>query len=183
MIEKKINSSAAISAERIQSMPLDPLYKEVIDLPIPLHKGVLVRRLTDLDRPTIIKTTPGGIHLPDAIADNSTDTKDGIIYAVGPDCSEFLRVGLRCQISSMVDTFFYHHGVMYYKLDEFHVYFIVPDPTTLIHNGIKKESEVRRKDKLEEQKEYLNRMNKMDGNEKDKKLDKTKGKTRKLINK
>lgn len=176
--EKKINSSAAISAERIQSMPLDPLYKEVLDIPIPLHKGVLVKRITN--RSTIIKTTPSGIHLPDPIADNSVDTKDGIIYAVGPDCSDFLRVGLRCQISSGVDTFFYHHGEMYYKLDEYHVYFIVPDVTTGVYNGIKKESDVRRSKKLVEQKEYLDRMDKLDSNEKDKKLDKTKGKVKKL---
>jgi len=176
MTTEKKPHSAAISAQRIMEMPLDPFHIEIQGLPIPLHKGVLIRKISYKEK----MVRKSGIIIPDAPAENSADKKLGIIAAVGPNCSEFLRVGLRVQINSYVDSYFFHEEYEFYKCDEMDVYYIIPDPSTYVDNGIKSATNVRRSKKLEEQKEYLTRMDKADGNEKDRKLDKTKGKVKKL---
>jgi hypothetical protein len=45
-MENKEKTSAEIAAERIANMPIHENYKPVDDLPIPLHKGVLVLKYT-----------------------------------------------------------------------------------------------------------------------------------------
>lgn len=173
---KETMTAAQIAAKRIKEMPIHPDYKPVPSLPIPLRKGVLVRKVTLKSAPLI---TVNGIELMQNSENNHAD-KTGIIYAVGPDCSEFLRVGLRCQFNHYVDTFFFHEGETYFKMDENDVYYIVESPKTAVHQGIKKPENVRHEKKLEERKDYMKEESRMDANEKDKRLDKTKGKIRKV---
>lgn len=168
-------SAAEIAAKRIREMPLSKDYKPVDDLPIPLHRGVLVLKYTRKHNPLL---TAGGIELVEG--ENTNEGKHGIIMAVGPNCSEFLRVGLRCQFNFYVDSLFWHKGETYYKMDEPDVYYIVPSSETVVDNGVKKASAVRHEKKFQEQKSYLEHEAKKDANDKDKRMDKTKGKIRKV---
>lgn len=174
MEQKKVHS-AATSAQRIMEMPLDPFHIEIPGLPIPLHKGVLVRKVSYKEQ-----VRKSSIIIPNMPSENTADKKLGIICAVGPNCSEFIRIGLRVQINSFVDSYFFHEEYEFYKADEADIYYIIPDTNTYVNNGVKSAANVRRSKKLEEQTEYLKRMDKLDTNEKDKKLDKTKGKVKKL---
>jgi len=171
-------SAAEIAAKRIREMPLAKSYKHVADLPIPLHRGVLVLKYTRKHAPIL---TAGGIELVEG--ENTHNQKEGIISAVGPNCSEFLRVGLRCQFNHYVDTFFYHGGETYFKMDEPDVYYIVPSEETVVNEGIKKEKAVRRAKKLDEQTVRQAAEYRKDQNEKDKRLDKTKGKVHAITKK
>lgn len=174
-------SAAEIAAKRIREMPLSKDYKPVDDLPIPLHKGVLILKPRHVN-PALPVTTSTGIIVDPRYtsADNTEDIKEGIMMAIGPNCSEFLRIGLRYQFSSFVDTFFHHKGEVYYKLDEPNVYYVIPSEETYVNNGVKKASAVRHEKKFQEQKSYLEHEAKQDANEKDRRMDKTKGKIRKV---
>jgi len=179
---KPTMTAAELVAKRIQEMPLHPDYKPVDDLPIPLHKSVLVRkdRSVNIVLPASPVTSTGGIIIPKT-ADNSQDDKTGIIYAIGPDCGPFVKSGLRCQFNYYVDTYFWHtDGETYYKMHENDVFYIVPNDKTAVHNGVKKPENVRHEKKFQEQKSYLKEEAQKDANEKDKRLDKTKGKVKKL---
>jgi len=178
---KNTMTAAELVAKRIQEMPLHKDYKPVDDLPIPLHKGVLVLKPKRIS-PNKIQTTASGLIVdPNYIsADNSQEPNFGIISAIGPNCSPFVKIGLKCQFNSYINTFFWHQGETYYKMDENDVYFIIPNEETAVHNGIKKPENVRHEKKFQEQKSYLKEESQRDANEKDKRLDKTKGKTRKL---
>jgi co-chaperonin GroES (HSP10) len=161
--------------EVIESMPLDPEYKSVDNLPIPLWKGVLVKQI----KQSSITETKSGILLIEGDAENSTPPHLGIIVAVGPDCPKFIKVGLRCYYNFFVNSYFRIEGENYAKMDAGDVYYIVP-PKVLVVEPVKSADTVRRSKLHTEQKDYHGRLSKQDANEKDKKLDKTKGKTRKL---
>ena len=60
------------------------------------------------------------------------------------------------------------------------VFYIVPNDQTAVHNGVKKPENVRHEKKFQEQKAYMKEEAQRDANEKDKRLDKTKGKVRKV---
>lgn len=158
-------------AERIQAMPLDPEYKPVQNLPIPLGKGVLVKPIQQ----TPTSQTESGIILMGG--ENSHPPHLGIVYAIGPLCSEYVRVGLRVYFNFFVDSSFYIDGVHYAKMDEHDVYYIVP-PKAIVFDGVKSDKEVRQEKKLPKQQAYLNEMYRKEQNEKDAKMDSTKGKIR-----
>jgi hypothetical protein len=69
---------------------------------------------------------------------------------------------------------------VYYKLDEPAVYYVIPSDETVVNNGIKKEKAVRRVKSLEKQSVRQAAERRSDLNEKDRRMDKTAGKTRKL---
>ena len=172
-------SAGEIAAKRIMEMPLHPNYKPVNSLPIPLKRGVLVRKPSVKD--TVIQpiVSEGGIILQND-TQAAIDTKEGIICAVGPECSKFLRIGLKCQFNSYVDTYFYHEGVTYYKMDENDVYFIIESPDTVVNNGVKSVKVLKKEQKIIHQEAVFKKEAIRDANEKDKRLDKTKGKIRKV---
>lgn len=145
--EEKPKHSASISAERIMNMPLDPLYKKFKNLPIPLHKGILAQKITNQQK----ITTKSGIILPESETSARIDSKLAIISAVGPNCSEYIRIGARVQLNQFVDTYFYHEDEIFFKCDESDVFFIIPSDETSVDNGMKRESVLRREKKLKEQ--------------------------------
>jgi len=176
-MENKEKTSAEIAAERIANMPIHENYKPVDDLPIPLHKGVLVQKAR-LFNPVLPATTAGGILIPETAEENRNPDKTGIIFAVGPECSKMVKVGLMCQFNHFVDSYFFHKGETYFKMHENDVYYIVPSNETTVHNGAKSSAAIRREGKFQEQKQQIIHESKQDANEKDKRLDKTKGKIR-----
>jgi hypothetical protein len=60
------------------------------------------------------------------------------------------------------------------------VYYIVPSNETTVHNGAKSSAAIRREGKFQEQKQQIIHESKQDANEKDKRLDKTKGRVHKM---
>jgi co-chaperonin GroES (HSP10) len=157
--------------ERIKSLPLDPEYKENHSIPIPLGKGVLVKKIES----SVITKTTAGILL--AKGDNTPEPHMGIIQSVGPLCSEYLRVGLRCFYNHFVDSSFYIGGVHYAKMDENDVYYLIP-PDTALFESPKSASQVRREKKQGDSDSYLERRYNHDQEEKNKKeIEKKSGKT------
>lgn len=167
---------AEIARERILTAPVHESYKPVDDLPIPLYKGLLMKEAPK----AIIKTVSGIIIGEGAKAENVEEYKEGILYAIGPMCSEYMRLGLKYQFSFFVDTFFWHKGIKYYKMDETMVHYVMTDHTTVTDNGHKSVKKIIRTKKLEEQTSRNQRLANRDDNEKDARLDKTKGKIRKV---
>lgn len=182
--EQTEKTSAQIVAERILSMKLDKDYKAVPNLPIPLDIGVLVMKLTK--PPAIIKIETDLLsgnqnatqEIYTATGDNSREPNLGILMAVGPKCSEYLRVGLRVFWDVNQTGTFRHKGVDYYRMDQYSILYIVPDASTLdtIGDTVKDERQVRREKKIPQQQDIANKLHKRDMNELDEKTEKSKSK-------
>lgn len=154
--------------QRIKSLPIDPEYKPTNNIPIPLGKGVLVKKV----KASVI--TNNGIIIDEG--SNTPKPHMGIIYAIGPNCSEFLRVGLRCYFNFFVDSSFYIDGVDYYKMDENDVFYLIPPNTVLFETPLT-EKAVRREKKLDNEQATLKRIYNKNQEDKDKKdFEKTRGK-------
>nr|WP_298658698.1 hypothetical protein [uncultured Flavobacterium sp.] len=164
-------TEAQLTGQKILSLPPHPDYVPVPDMPLPLSYGVIVKPIK-----REVELLTSGILT--AEGENTNDTCEGIIYAVGPACSPFLRVGLKCIYSAEAKTEFRHKNQFYKKMDEFSVFFIVPDLTTRVDNGVKSDKEMGRKKRIERQKYAIKVESKRFQNEKDKSKDKTKGKIR-----
>lgn len=178
--EQAEKNSAQIVAERILSMKLDKDYKPVPNLPIPLDIGVLVKKLS---KPaSVIKIDNDLMNATQELilADgaNSREPNLGILMAVGPKCSEYLRVGLRVFWDVNQTGTFRHEGVDYYRMDQYSILYIVPDASTLdtIGNTVKDERQVRREKKIPKQQEIANKIFQRDQNELDEKTEKSKSK-------
>lgn len=171
MEQQEQKTQAKLTAEMLRSLPTHPDYLPVLDIPIPLGYSVLIKKAP---KSNIIKTLTDltgkeqVIYRPET-ADNSQTTGEGIIYAVGPYCSEFLRNGLKCVYDVRADTTFEHKGVSYLKMDEAQVYFIMPDPSTTVDNGVKDPKIVRREKKIPKQQKIYDQIYKDEQNELDKK--------------
>lgn len=155
----------------IASLPNDPEYKEVKGMPIPLGKSVLIKKTKQQ------VVLAGGIILAES-AENSRLPKVGIIYAVGPECTRGLRVGLRCYYNFFADLEVRAGVETYAMMEEASVYYILPSHTDRITEGvgIKPAKEVRRGKSIVREDDYQKRRYKKDQNDKDKLRDKTKGK-------
>jgi len=174
-MENKEKTDGQLSAERIRKMPLHKDYVPVNNMPIPLFKGILIRKTK---KGEIV--TKNGIIIPGAKAENTIDPHEGIIMAVGPMCSEFTRVGLKYKFSHFVDSYYMHEGEEYMMADETLLHYVVPSDEFVVHTGYKTEKSVRKAKKLVEQVLREERLSRRDENEKDERLDNTKGKIRKV---
>lgn len=162
-------------AEIIKSLPIDSDYIPVDNLPIPLHKGVLVKKIQQ----SSIQLLSSGIMLVEGDAENSTPPHLGIIYAVGPNCSEYLKVGLRCYYNFYVNSSFRIDGVDYAKLDEADVYYLL-NSKALVVEQVKDDKQVGRAKRMPVSDNAIKTQAKIDANDKDKRHDRTKGKIRKM---
>jgi co-chaperonin GroES (HSP10) len=169
-MEKQLNQEVI---ERLNALPLDPDYKQVNEVPIPLGKSVLVKKINQ----TPMAVLDSGIILMEG--ENSHPPHIGIIQAVGPECSPYLRVGLRCYFNFFVDSHFRIGGVDYAKMYENDVFYIIP-PKTIVFEAVKSDKQVRKEKKLPEMFAREKRIAARDENEKDMRLDSTRGKIRKM---
>lgn len=158
--EKQIKTRAQEVAEKIKNMPVDPEYRENLNIPIPLGRGVLVKKINQ----SAITTTAGGIIIVEG--ENTTPPHLGIIQSVGPLCSEYLKVGCRCYYNFYVDSSFFVDGENYAKMDENDVYYIVP-PKALVMETPKSEKKVRLDKKIPAQSAANKRIFNHEQNEKD----------------
>lgn len=148
--------------QRIKSLPVDPEYKFDPNVPIPLGRGVLVKKIES----QIQTVTEAGLLLTKTEA--TPDPHLGIIQAVGPLCSEYIRPGLRCYYNYYVDSSFYVSGKHYAKMEENDVYYLVP-PNVALFESPKSDTQKRLEKKHADQDSYLIRKHKHDQEEKDNK--------------
>lgn len=174
-------SDAQVTAEFILSLSPHSQYEVVPDLPIPTQNGLVIRHL---DKPKIISNLidlegGGKQEIFEATGNNTQDTCEGIIMAIGPNCSPYMRVGLKCQYSALVAdkaTRFRHRMKEYLTMDEYSVLFIIPDESTVVNNGIKDPRQIRREKSMYKNQKTLDNVYKDEQYKKDKANDKTKGK-------
>ena len=157
--------------EEIASLPHDKQYTPILNFPIPLRKSVIVK---PAKKEVIVVE---GIIIPDTAAENTQMPKVGILYAVGPECSPHMRIGLRVMYNHYADLGIKVGVEKYIMMDENDVYFILRDNQTVSQGaGVKPAKEVRRAKKIDQTDSYYVRKDTKEANDKDKKLDKTKGK-------
>lgn len=185
MNQEEQKTDAQITAEFILSLPPHSQYEIVPDLPIPLQNGLVIRHL---EKPKIISNLinlegGGKQEIFEATGNNTQDTCEGIIMAIGPNCSPYMRVGLKCQYSALVvekATRFRHKMKEYLTMDEYSVLFVIPDETTIVDMGVKDPRQVRREKKTALQAQTIKNVYNDDQRKKDIANDKTKGKIRKV---
>lgn len=149
MKENEPQSAAKTAYERIKNMPLDPLYKEVPDLPIPTGFSVLIQRIKNDGNKIILLTDLGHEQtLVLAEGNNSQQPTLGIIMAVGPECFDWLKPGLRCYYDCNQTGTFRHGSTDYVRMDHYGVYYIVPDPRTIDLVGVKDDRQVTREKQM-----------------------------------
>lgn len=176
-VEQPQKTDAQKSSELLLNMGPDSLYAPASGLPVPYGKGVLVRKVEQ----TSVEETESGILLLQTSTDKSRPLHIGIIYAVGPDCSPYMRVGVRVYFNFFVDSCFRFGGYEYYKMDEIDVYYCIPNNKTILMEGVKGDREIMREKKQEKQQWVFNEQHKIDQNDLDKLADKTKGKIKPLF--
>lgn len=174
-MENKEKTNAQNVAERIKLMPLHKDYVPVPNMPIPLFKGILIKKTKKGE-----VVTKSGILMPGVKAENVIEPHEGIVMAVGPMCSEFTRIGLKYQFSHYVDSYYYYNGEEYMMADETLLHFVVPSDEFIENAGYKTAKQVRHSKKLKEQTDREARLAARDLNEKDERQDNTKGKIRKV---
>lgn len=174
--EQPKRSSAEETIQIIENLPIHKDYKHIPDLPIPMGYGLLIKPLIGSG----IETLESGLLL--STGNNTQPKCEGILYAVGPQCSKYMRIGLKYQYSAEVKSSFLHKGQEFMKMDEFSVHFVVPDESTRVDNGIKDPREVRRAGKISKQATIYKEIAKDDANEMDVLKDKTKGKVKPVSN-
>lgn len=171
MKENEQLSAAKTAYQRIKEMPLDPLYKEVPDLPIPTLNSVLIQRIKKEDNKIILLTDLGHEQtLLLAEGNNSQQPILGIIMAVGPECFDWLKPGLRCYYDCNQTGTFRHGKTDYVRMDQYGVYYIVPSTQTIDLVGVKDDRQVTRERQAERNKtadryrniEELNQMDKLE---------------------
>ncbi|MFA7287693.1 MAG: hypothetical protein WC055_02335 [Melioribacteraceae bacterium] len=183
--EEQPLSDAQIAAERLRNLKPHSEYKPVEGIPIPAQNGVLVKQLI---KPKVFETLVdleggGSQKLFGSTGNNTQDTCEGIIMSVGPKCSNDPRVGLKIQYSSAISnngTKFIHKGKEYLAMDEYSILFYMPDESTIVDNGVKPPSQLRREKKIPLQQKTLDNVYRHEQNEMDKQKDKTKGKVKKM---
>lgn len=170
-------TAAQIAAERIMNAPLDPEYEPVEDIPVPLGRSVIMQSVKGHEM--IINSS--GIILPKN-AKNTVTPNEGIVISVGPECSKYIRPGLRYQYSMHVDTGFMHtNGKTYPYMDEMLVFFCKLSPIAT-DMGVIPDRHLQRAEKQERQAKWMNQDHADNMNEMDKAFDKTKGKTKPVRN-
>ncbi|CAK0771640.1 chaperonin GroES [Gammaproteobacteria bacterium] len=145
----------------IESLPNDSEYKRIPNMPIPLGKSVIVKKI----KQNVVQL--GGIILPESSAENSQMPHVGIIYGIGPDCTKGVRAGLRCYYNVYADLEIRINGEQYVLMEENAVYYILRSNEQFISEGIKSEKQVRREKGQKEQDARVIRVHNHDQNEKD----------------
>lgn len=165
-------TDAQKSAKLLLEASADKAYVQVEGLPIPYGRGVLVKKVVQ----AAIEETQSGLLLLQTETEKSRPLHIGIIHAVGPECSPFMKVGARIYYNFFVDSCFRFQGHEYYKMEESDVFYYIPEPNTLLMEGVKSDREVMRGKKQDKQQSVLQQQHLIDQNDLDKRFDKTKGK-------
>jgi len=129
---------------------------------IPLRRSVLIKQVDN----TSLKKTLSGIIISNVGAEDTSTPMAGIIYAVGPECPEYLKPGQRviCNQYANLEVFIY--GETYIKMDDLDVYGILPEEA-FVSVEKKTPKEVIREKNLEREVNYNKKKTILDANDKD----------------
>lgn len=166
---EKLNQELIERIKRIK-VPED-LLRNKIGI-IPLGKSVLASRVKGGERKV------GGLILPDAA---STQEYIARIVAVGPEVSEYLRVGLLVIYNSMANMESIIKGERYLCMHESSVYYILEDEDTRLYEPPISSEEKRKTNKVKEQDRMLKRVENKNNNDEDVFTEKIKNKNRKIF--
>jgi|688.fasta_scaffold00323_23 co-chaperonin GroES (HSP10) len=146
-------------AKRIQAIkvPLD-LVKSNVNV-IPLGKSVLLQRVKGGER-----KSETGLIIPDAV---STQEFTARIIALGPECSDYLKVGLLVIYNSMANLESIINGKPYLMTHESSIYYIVLDEEAQVKAAPESSEQKRRNAKIQTQAATLKRVDKAQANQED----------------
>jgi co-chaperonin GroES (HSP10) len=173
-MQEETKTAAQIVAERIKAMPLHKDYAPVDNMPIPLHKDLLIKKTKQGEW-----KTKAGIVMA-TMAENIIEPDEGIVMAIGPMCSEMCRVGLKYKYSKRMDSAYIHDGEEYVMADETALRYVIPSDDFRHSTIYKSDDSVRRGKKMVRNSEAEKRIAIREANEEDERKDTTKGKIRKL---
>lgn len=106
---------------------------------IPLGKEVVLQKIKHGER-----KTQGGLLLAESAQASSPVAR---IVAVGPECSDYIKLGLLVRFNPMMNTEEVVNGVNYIFVDEYAVRGIIEDETkTVFHDKFPTSDDIRRKD-------------------------------------
>lgn len=127
----------------ISEIPIEPLNIPK-GFPVPLLKYMYVKQLTDGSGE--FKTDAGIILLESLQASNTRIPFTGIVYSIGPDCPEYLKVGMKVSFNRFQadSESIWVCGGVYIRLNsDYDVFGIIPHDS-FVHGGVKSENQVRR---------------------------------------
>ena len=162
-------------AKRIQAIPVPEKYKNINIGYIPLGKGVIIEKETEKG----LTQTSGGILVPVV---KSNFVSQGRIVALGPLCSEYLKLGLLVKYNSMTDITTEINNNHYVINSEISIEGIIEDIKSV---SIKFEGpsakEVRREEKASENRRVISTLRKDAKNKEDEYEEKIKDKRKNPI--
>lgn len=132
--------------------------------PIPLKDYIFVKII---EGNSGLQETEGGILLTSSIAKNTSLGVTGVIYATGPNCSEFSILGLKVMINEFADFEVMIQGVIYRRIQEQDILGILP-PDSWVYLAPKSNRQVEREERKKDFADYELRKKKVEENEKDK---------------
>jgi len=156
--------------ERINSIEIPEDLKNIHIGYIPLHKGVVIKKVIGGER-----KTASGLIIPEMA---STNACMGRIVAVGPECSPYIRVGLLVNYNPMTDMETIIKGETYILNAEHSIEGIIEDKEVVIVPKAKTSTEIRKAKKIAEQSDTLKRVAKHNANEDDMLQDKRKNRNK-----
>ena len=160
-------------AKRIQAIKVpEDLVKSNVNV-IPLGKSVLLQRVKGGER-----KSEAGLIIPDAV---STQEFTARIVALGPECSDYLKVGLLVIYNSMANLESIINGKNYLMTHESSIYYIVLDEDAQVKAAPESAEQKRRNAKIQTQVSTLKRVDKAQSNQEDKYLEGLKGKKRTIF--
>lgn len=171
---EQTKSHAELVADQVRALKPDKDYVYDPNVPIPLGRSVLVKKINQ----TNLTVTDAGVMLLEGMSEKSHPPHLGIIQAVGPQCSEFIKIGMRIYYNFFVDSSFRVGGIEYAKMHEDDVFYVIPSQNTVVLDGVKSDKQVGREKRIERQKTFIPIEHRLYENEKDMRKDKTKGKIR-----
>jgi len=133
------------------------------NFPAPRKRSVIVKQVV---QGTI--ETESGIILTDAIAKNANKPNIGVIYGIGEDCPNDIKVGDRVYYNQYADLEVLINGVPFVMMNEQEIFCILADENR-VNVPVKDAREVRLIKKHAEQEAFYDRKHKIEQNAKDKK--------------
>lgn len=118
--------------------------------PVPLRSTVYIKKSSNQD----MMTTEGGIIISAEGSNNHLIPNVGVVYAVGPECSEHLKAGQRVMFSQFANLEIMIKGEIYMVISELDIYGVMPSDAYVRMDTLT-DKEVGTKSRIEREGTYL----------------------------
>lgn len=156
----------------VMAFPINETFSMPKGFPIPLNKRLFVKRISDAGGMTE-KVLEGGQKIILASSTNTIIPDTAVIYAVGPEVTEFLYPGLTVMLNPHAQIEVMYAGEVYIHCHEVDVNGILP-PKTYVHAGTKSQKQMLTEKHLKDLEGYEERKEKADLNALDKQMERLK---------